>query len=336
MSATDSSTSEKESLSPAQLDQVLEPVAGAAHPGLASGDPAPAPAAIQPFDFRSPARLSSSELRRFRLEHEAFAQSLAARLSIQLRLEFGLKLVQLETRSYQRFLQSLADPCELTLFKVEPLRGICILELSPRIGLAIVDRLMGGPGKPSDATRDLSEVELALLDQAVQIILGEWCAQWRQLQELHPVLLGHENTGRFLQTSPLDTTMLCLGLEVHMGDCVEQMQIGFPFPTVEPILHGLTAKLQAAAKEAPQAASRPQPKWNREFDDLPLSIVATWPGIRITARQLASLKVGDVIPLPPDFGEAIRLRLGGAARFAGRLGTTDQHWAVELTELLRT
>ncbi len=294
--------------------------------------------AIQPYDFRHPVFLSPNELRKLRVQHEEFIHSLAARLSIYLRLEFGLQMSQLQTLTYQKFTESLPNPCHLTLFKVEPLRGICVLDINPRLGLTIVDRLMGGPGHSVSVNRDLSEIEVALLDQAVQLIIGEWCNHWAKLRELHPVLLGHENSGRFLQTSVPDAVMLALTMEARIGDCVEQFQIGFPYTTLEPLIQQLSLTLNPQAEEnvaAAAAKAAAHPAWKHDLDNVSIPVTAEWPGMELTARALTQLKVGDVLPLPADFTSQIQLRLARMPKFLGRLGTSDQHWAIELTKVLK-
>jgi flagellar motor switch protein FliM len=291
---------------------------------------------IQPYDFRYPVFLSPNELRKLRVQHEAIITALAARLSIYLRMEFGLQMSQLQTLTYRKFVDGLANPSHLTLFKVEPLRGICILEVNPRLGLTLIDRLMGGPGHSVSTNRDLSEIEVALLDQAVQLIISEWCSHWAKIQELRPVLLGHENTGRFLQTSQPDAVMLSLAMEARMGDCVEQIQIGFPYTTLEPLIRGLSQKLIPTGDDSPAANPAAKPQWKRDYDDIVLPVSADWPGLRMTARQLATLKVGDVIPLPPDFASNIRVRCAKIQKFAGRLGSSDNRWAVQVSNVLPT
>ncbi len=292
---------------------------------------------IQLHDFRHPVFLSPPQLRRLRVHHEEFIHSLAARLSVYLRLEFGLQPSQFQTLTYQKFTESLSNPCHLTLFKVEPLRGICVLNIHPRLGLSMVDRLMGGPDHSVTVNRELSEIEVALLDQIVHIIIGEWCNHWSKLRELHPVLLGHENSGRFLQTSVPDAIMIALTMEARIGECVEQFQIGFPYTTLEPLLQELGLKLnpQAEEKAAAVAKAVAHPKWNHDLADVRVPVTAEWPGMELAARSLARLKVGDVLPLPMDFASQIELRLAQMPKFQGRLGTRDQHWAVEVTKVLR-
>jgi len=341
MDSVDTTAAGQETLSQSAIERLLEQVAeqevitavhqnGGARTSHRSDS-------IQPFDFRHPVFLSPHELRKLRVQHEDFIHSLAARLSVYLRLEFGLQMSQLQTLTHQKFTESLPDRCHLTLFKVEPLRGICVLNIDPRLGLTIVDRLMGGPGHSVTADRDLSEIEFALLDQIVQTIIGEWCNQWSKLRELHPVLLGHENSGRFLQTSVPDAIMIALTMEARIGDCEGQFQIGFPYTTIEPLIHELGLKFNPQAEENAAAVAKAvaQPKWNHDLADVSVPVTAEWPGMELAARSLARLKVGDVLPLPVDFASQIELRLAQMPKFQGRLGTRDQHWAVEVTKVLR-
>jgi flagellar motor switch protein FliM len=290
--------------------------------------------AIQPYDFRHPVFLSPSELRKLRLRHEEFIRSLAARLSIYLRLDFSLQMSKLQTITFQKFAESLANPSFITLFKVEPLRGICILELQPRLGLTVVDRLLGGPAHSVNPDHDLTEIELALLDQAVQVILSEWCLHWSNVQELRPVVLGHESNGRFLQTAAHDTVMLALAMEARVGDCMEQLQIGFPYYTLEPLIRQLGQTVETSAREAGGPPPGPA-TWNPLFDEVRVPVTAEWRGLELSARELTGLKVGDVLQLSPECSHQVQVRLADIPKFHARLGTRANKWAVELTEVLK-
>jgi flagellar motor switch protein FliM len=178
---------------------------------------APAALKVEAYDFRNPVFLSEIELRRLRLLHEDFIRYLSARLSLYLRMELGLKMARLTTSTYAKFTDSLPNPTHLCLFKVEPLVGVGILDVNPRLALTIADRLLGGRGHSVKAERYLTEIEIALIEDVINIVLEEWCAQWKTEQELHPVLIGHENNGRFLQTSPKDARVLLNGTPKFIG-----------------------------------------------------------------------------------------------------------------------
>src|ERR1700685_3864286 len=184
---------------------------------------------IRGHDFRQSGFLAPSELRRIRQRHEQFIRSLAARLAIFLRLEFSLQLSKVQIGGYQNFVENLPGPTHITLFKTEPLKGVGLLVIPPKLGLTLVDRLLGGPGQAPEEGRDLSEIEIALIDQVATLVISEWCNHWLEMRGLHPSLLGHENNSRFLQTATPDTAMLVLTMSGGIGEQTEPVQIVFPY-----------------------------------------------------------------------------------------------------------
>jgi flagellar motor switch protein FliM len=280
------------------------------------------------YDFRGPSFLTTTELRKLRLRHDEFARSLATRLSIYLRLEVEAQILDLQTQPFRRFVDSLPHPTHLTLFKIESLSGIGLLQLSPNFGLALVDRLLGGPGKADKVARDLTEIEVETLDLAAGLLLREWCQEVTQLPDAHPQLIGHETNARYLQTASHDTNMLVLTVELHMNEYRERLHLGFPYLMVEPLIRQLAPPPEPRRAEA----GPPQPlHWNAELNDVSVPVSAEWTGLQITARELAQLKVGDVLQLDPQQFNHVKVRLARVPKFVGRLGTREKAWAVALT-----
>ena len=283
---------------------------------------------IAPYDFRNPAFLSEIELRHLRVLHEDFIRYLSARLALFLRMEFGIKLGQLAAVNYAKFTLSLQRPTHICLFKTEPLPGVALMDINPRLALTIVDRLLGGRGHSVKAERHLTEIEIALLEDVIVIIAEEWCGQWRHEQEMHPLIIGHENDGRFLQTSPKDAIILVLTLDVSFGDCAEQIQIGVPYYTIEPIVKKMQARRQkdAAVAPAPKAAS-----WTGAYDRISMPVRAEWEAFEASLREITSLRVGDVIELPAPLLERTKVLLNGTSKFIGTVGLDGDRTAVQIT-----
>jgi flagellar motor switch protein FliM len=300
--------------------------------------PPPAPAdsagpSVSRYDFRHPSLLTPSETRKLRLRHDEFARSLTARFSIYLRLEFGFQITRLETVPFYQFIESRSVPAHFTLFKLEPLEGLALLEITPAFALMIVDRLMGGPGKAIPLDRDLSEIEKALLDQAAQVVLKEWSQHVCRQPEARPVFLGHETNGRFLQIAANDCHMVVVTLEAGLGEAKETLHLAFPYEMLEPVIRqlgSLAVRSPGRIADPTQTAS-PAPAWNRALDNVPLPVVARWTGLQLPARKLTELKVGDVLPVEARYGDQVQIRLARNPKFIGRLGRCGKSWAVELT-----
>ncbi len=288
-------------------------------------------AKVEAFDFRNPAFLSEVELRRLRLLHEDFIRYLSARLSLYLRMEFGLKMARLTTSTYSKFTESLPNPTHLCLFKVEPLVGAGILDVNPRLALTIADRLLGGRGHSVKAERYLTEIEIALLEDVIHIVLEEWCGQWKSDQELRPFIIGHENNGRFLQTSPKDAIVLILTLEANFGDCSEQLQIGVPYYTIEPVVKKMQVRRQ---KDTASSHTEKRAAWHPAYERIKVPVRAEWNVFDLTVREITSLRVGDVVELPASIFQETHVLLNGTPKFAGTVGLDSDRVAVQLTRRL--
>ncbi|MBL9215140.1 MAG: FliM/FliN family flagellar motor switch protein [Opitutaceae bacterium] len=286
---------------------------------------------VEAYDFRNPAFLSEVELRRLRLLHEDFIRYLSARLSLFLRMEFGLKMAKLTTLSYSKFTESLPSPTHLCLFKAEPLVGVGVLDLNPRLALTIADRLLGGRGHSVKAERYLTEIEVALVEDIIVIMLEEWCAQWKTEQDLHPLIIGHENNGRFLQTSPKDAVILALTLEASFGDCSEQIQVGVPYYMIEPLVKQMQARRQ---KDAAVSTAAPKAAWQKSYDHITMPVRAEWEAFELSLREITSLRVGDVIEMPAAILQQTRVLLNGAPKFLGSVGLDTDRVAIQLTQKL--
>ncbi|AOS45118.1 Flagellar motor switch protein FliM [Lacunisphaera limnophila] len=283
---------------------------------------------VEPYDFRNPAFLSEVELRRLRLVHEDFIRYLSARLSLFLRMEFGLKMAKLTTVNYAKFTESLPSPTHICLFKAEPLTGVSVLDINPRLALTIADRLLGGRGHSVKTERYLTEIEVALLDDVVHMILEEWCHQWKNEQELTALIVGHENSGRFLQTSPKDAVVLAMTLEASFGDCSEQIQIGVPYYTIEPLVRKMQARRQKDANITTTVAKKAS--WQEAYSSIRMPVRAEWDTFSVSLREITDMRVGDVIEMPAEQIRQTNILLNGVPKFVGTAGLDAERVVVQL------
>ena len=286
-------------------------------------------AKVEAYDFRNPVFLSEVELRRLRLMHEDYIRYLSARLSLFLRMEFSLKMAKLTTVTYSKFVEALPSPTHICLFKAEPLVGVGVLDINPRLALTIADRLLGGHGHSVKAERYLTEIEMALLEDVIMIVLEEWCGQWKVEADLHSQIIGHENNGRFLQTSPKDAIILALALEVNFCDCSEQMQIGVPYYTIEPLIKKMQARWH---KDTSISSVEKRSSWQKTYDHIKMPVRAEWDALDLSLREVNSLRVGDVVELPASLMQDTRLLLNGTHKFSGTVGLDTDRVAVQITK----
>ena len=195
--------------------------------------------------------------------------------------------------------------------------------------MTMVDRMLGGPGHSVRDERYLTEIEIALLEEAILIILEEWCRQWEDIQEMHAAITGRENSGRFLQTSPHDAIVLVLTMEATLGDCSEPLQIGLLYYTLEPVIKKMQ---ENARKHNEPKINLEKPHWRVSYDKINVPVYAVWDAFDIPLRDMVSLRTGDVLELSSDVIQSTQLVLENTPRFIGEVGLDGSHIAVKVTQ----
>ncbi len=322
-------------LSQAEIDRLMASAAATAagNPIVfrADGDrfdPAALPH-VDSYDFSNPVRIDEGELRLLRQRHEEFASFVSARLSIFLRLDFSLRLQRVTSLSYRRLTAQVPNPAHVLLFKLDPLPGVGVLDINLRLSLAIVERLLGGKGQAGETPEALSEIEQNLLDDVLLVLLEEWCRVWGSERKLSASVVGHENGGRYLQTSASDTPMLVLVFEAAFGECTERIQVALPYASIEGILRTLTAARRPVAGDAPV---KRQSAWRPAFSNIPIPLSVEWDACELSLREIVGLRAGHVLRLPRQILRETRVRLGKATKFVGEVGVEEGRLALRIDE----
>lgn len=326
-------------MSQAEVEHLLAAVESESPGAVAETTPEPAapdaaPARAAQFNFPPLTVFSEAEFRLLRARHDDFIRSLSGRLTAQLRLECGLQMPRLETVSFRGFRDALSNPTHLAVLRLEPWNGTSLLNIPPRLALALVDRELGGPGACSDEPRELTKMEARLLSPFIELVAAEWCGCWGEKLEFHPAIQRSEACPRFVHTHPADETLLLVGLDLQLGDLTEQLQLAVPLSLVEPLLAKLDTN-RPPAPVSPKPAPAPPARWNAALDDLTVRLTAQWHGLELTAREIGNLKPGDVVPIKSGTHEQVQILLDATPKYQGTLGTLGSNWAIKIATVLK-
>jgi flagellar motor switch protein FliM len=282
---------------------------------------------LETYNFRNPGFLRQGDLRQLELLHQKFVEHLCARLSTFLRMECLVKMIKFGSSTFSRLTETMKATTHVTLFQVEFLRGIGILDISLPLSLTIADRLLGGKGRLSEANRGLTEIEIALIEDVAELVLVEWTHQWPE-QELSftPAIIGHDTSGRFLQTAEADVVHITINLEVILGECVGQMQLFIPFAMVEPIV-----KLMAVARLKTSESKTRSIEWRQPFNGINVPVIAEWFVKDMAIGDVLQLRPGDVLEMDRELIARTHIKLSNTTGFIGTAGVEDGRVAVQLT-----
>ncbi|MEX0322932.1 MAG: flagellar motor switch protein FliM [Puniceicoccaceae bacterium] len=285
---------------------------------------------IEPYDFRNPAFLGETEMRRLRLMHEDFIRFLEARIALFLRMDFALSMTKLTTVSYEQAVEEVESPSHLVLFRANPMPGMGFLEMSPRLALTIASSILGGKGQAPRLERYLTKIEIDLIEEFLNLLLQEWCSQWATDQNLEPVIAGHEVVANVLQICEHDTVMLALEMEAHLRGCVGKLCIYVPLYMIEDSVR----RMQEQRKQDNQpASSKAGPAWRKGFERIPVDGSGVIPVGETTVREVMNKwKPGTIIQLPEEALQSVVLSLAGIQLFKCEVGAEGEQIALNILE----
>ena len=123
------------------------------------------------YDFTNPIVLNESDLEKLKEMSARFVYYLAGHLSMFLSTEFDLELEDISADLYKNFTGNVKAPACVSLFKIQELNGICLLDVNSHLAVTVVDRLLGGKGSSMPVDRGLTDIESALVDDFNNIIV---------------------------------------------------------------------------------------------------------------------------------------------------------------------
>src|SRR5215216_424520 len=144
---------------------------------------------VKLYDFRRPDKFSKEHIRAIQNIHETFARVTASSLSSYLRSTTTVSLSSIEQVVYDEYIHQLSNPTLVNLIELQPLSGRIVVEMNMNLGLAMLDRMMGGPGQVSSRRNELTDIEMALLRSLGGTVSAALKDGWAAVADVQPVLV---------------------------------------------------------------------------------------------------------------------------------------------------
>jgi flagellar motor switch protein FliM len=191
------------------------------------------------YDFRRPDKLSKDQLRTLSMLHDTFARGAGSAASAATRSSVGIEMISMEQIPYDEYLRSI-NSSVFAIISLPPLTGQIVLEMESSLVLALIDRMLGGPGKPIERSV-LTDIERPLAKNLMSRILAALKQSWESVVVVSPTVDGLETSTQFVSIAPPNDIVLVILFEVKVGDVRTAMSLCIPYLVLKPI----TAKLSA-------------------------------------------------------------------------------------------
>ncbi len=289
---------------------------------------------VKIYDFRRPDKFSKDHIRTIQMMHETFARLTTTALSAQLRALVSVHVASVDQLTYEEFIRSIPNPTTLAVVNMDPLKGSAVLEIDPSITFTIIDKLFGGMGEASKISRELTDIELSVMEGIIVRILGNLREAWSNVIDLRPRLGNIETNPQFAQIVPPNDMVVLITLETKVGDVEGMTNLCIPYISIEPIISKLSAQYMYSSIRK-GATDENLAIIQSRLETVTLPVIAEIGEAQIVVQDVLSLTVGDVIKLPETkIGDDMILKIGGRKKFKCRPGLVASRVAVKIGEMI--
>jgi flagellar motor switch protein FliM len=319
-------------LSQWEIDALLNSIGGEeGGSGSTPGGVAVADRNIKLYDFRRPDKFSKEHIRAIQNIHERFARVTASSLSSYLRASTSVSLSSIEQVVYDEYVHQLSNPTLVNLVELQPLSGRIVVEMNMHIGLAMLDRMMGGSGQVTIHRNELTDIEMALLRSLGATISAGLRDGWGAVADLQPVLVETVLNADLVQAAlPGDIAALLL-FEVNTLGLSGTISICVPHPVIEPLMDRLNTQAWFSSSARKSGSENDRNRLAETIRDARLPITVELGTTTVNLGELLDIRENDVIRLDRSQEAELPIRAGKRARFLGRPGTLGGNRAVQVT-----
>lgn len=321
-----------EVLSQQEIDQLLNKM-------KSGGDQAPAAAPEKeaiPFDFRLPNRISKNQLRTLRNIHENFAESLSSFLLSKLQAIVNINVISVDQIYYSEYVLSVSNPACLYTFDIKNTDIKGVLELSPELALALVDRLLGGNGSGTKQSKIITPIEQKVLYVVTEKIMIDLKKAWQIIGEYDFEVERFEPDIDFAQITSQSESVLLISFELFIGEQSYLMNLCFATFAFDAILSKMSNQKLSSIRPVKYNGTTAKNIISSHLNKTLLNVAVEFGTASISIADLLSLEKGDVIKVDKRIGDELKVKINDKVLFMGQAGTVNKHKAVKISRKIET
>jgi flagellar motor switch protein FliM len=286
---------------------------------------------VKAFNFSRAGLLANDQLRTLRTLDEQFARNLTHTLGAWLRTNIAISPQPAEQSVFSQFMEKAAMGRHVVPLRLEPLQVRGAMSLDLQLAPAIIDLLLGGSGRVGAFSRDLTEIEEAVLGSVLDIVLREWSSAWTPFGlEFIAGTRSRDSHGQRLM--PLQERTFCSRFQVTLADLTGELVFCLPssslISTLKAVSHRRDRQRQRTVEEHARMMHR--------LGGAGLQAQLHFPSMRLSAKDLRELQPGSLLPLPLPRGVSGELRVGGVAVFRAQPVRAGEHRAAQIVHAMES
>jgi len=279
---------------------------------------------VLPYNFKGADRISKNQIRSLHFIHDRFARNVSSSMSASLRTVVEVALENITQIPYSSFLNNVSDPTCYASISMKPLVGTAALEIVPNLAFPMIDRLLGGVGRPMTNPRPMTEIEQKIIQGVLKLIVDTLRESWRQVYTIEFSVAGIETHPHMVQITAPNETVVHFEFQVRLKDALSKMHIAIPTLLLEPILHLFDQEESSRRKVIHDGTLL------HLLRTIPVNVSIGTVETLFPMQALLSLQVGDTVVVEQRLESPVIIKVAGKSKMyaKARMDATCKAFAI--------
>ncbi len=283
---------------------------------------------VKQYDLASQDRIVRGRMPTLEMVNERFARYTRISLFNLLRRNADVSTGGIQIMKFGEYIHTLYVPTSLNLVKVRPLRGTGLFILDAKLVFKLVDNFFGGEGRHAKIEgREFTPTETRIVQMVLNQVFVDMKEAWHAVLKVDFDYLSSEvNPAMANIVSPSEVVVIST-FHVELDGGGGELHMALPYSMIEPIREVLDAGVQSDIDDVDE-------RWvnalQEDIKEVLVPVNAMVCRRRISLRDVANFKAGDVIPV--EMPEALDMTANGIPIYKATLGTRDGKMALRIKE----
>ena len=262
---------------------------------------------------------------------DMFCRTYSTSLTNNLQRTFSITRTSLESTEFQNYFMDNNNLGAIGIIEISPLKYGALVILDPKLSFSLIEIMLGASIEldPLHLDRNLTTIELTVLRTLFIDACKDLDKAFSQLLETSSSLIKLENNPRLVSIVEPEAEVIVGTFLVKMGELSGEIQLVFPFATLEP--------LRDLLKELLNITNVTQSTWSDIIEDeimeLPAVVTAQSGVLNLTIAQILELKKGDILELGYDPNSPLKVLIEDQVKFTAITGTHNGRKAISLSAI---
>ena len=231
--------------------------------------------------------------------------------------------------SYLEFLSTVADPTCYAAISLKPLDGVAAIEISPALVFPMIDRLLGGAGRPMASPRPMTEIEQSIMQNVLRLLVDNLKESWRPIYSIDFALTATETHPHMVQVTSPNEMVIHFQFQMRMRENMAKMHFIIPTLVLEPIIYIFDQEEYSHRKIVQDGTLLYQ------LQHIPVNLSIETAETSFPMASLLSLQIGDTLVLDQREHWPVIIKVNGKNKLHAKAQMDSTHKAFGITGYIR-